>query len=98
MDPYSFPPEYSVTPRFGESRLEHSPSRRQRLPTDTWLRTVGSVTVALSGQEKDAEIPRYGRRGRVEGAMLLDNREVVASVTVKVSIFVFLSIWSDPPS
>ncbi|KAF9043484.1 hypothetical protein BDZ89DRAFT_1199214 [Hymenopellis radicata] len=84
MDPYSFPPEYSVTPRFGESRLEHSPSRRQRLPTDTWLITVGNVTVALSGQEKDAEIPRYGRRGRVEGAMLLDNREVVASVTIKL--------------
>ncbi len=78
------PPAYSETLSVGESRIEHNPSRRERRPRETWLKTEGSITIALSEQTKDIDVPRYVRRDHIHGAMLLDNREVVSSVTIKV--------------
>ncbi|KAF8916505.1 hypothetical protein CPB85DRAFT_1250904 [Mucidula mucida] len=79
------PPAYSETLSVGESRIEHNPSRRERRPRETWLKTEGSITIALSEQTKDIDVPRYVRRDHIHGAMLLDNREVVSSVTMKSS-------------
>ncbi|KAF9043488.1 hypothetical protein BDZ89DRAFT_234394 [Hymenopellis radicata] len=78
------PPAYSENLSVGESRIEHSPSRRERRLRETWLQTEGSITIALSEQMKDIDVPRYVRRDHVHGALLLDNREVVSSVTIKL--------------
>jgi hypothetical protein len=53
-------------------------------PTDTYTKESEKVVVTLFEQEKDAEIPTYGRRGLIRGTIYFGNVERVSQVMLKV--------------
>ncbi|TFK70937.1 hypothetical protein BDN72DRAFT_818177 [Pluteus cervinus] len=77
-------PEYSYEPSSGEQRLDHTPNARRRIPTGTFVRKQGKVTIVLNDQEDNVQIPVYGRHGLISGTILIEEYLSIAEVTLKV--------------
>jgi hypothetical protein len=77
-------PNYSCDPVRGERTLQQTPGVNHVLPTGTYYKKSGKVTVALFDQENDAEVPTYGQHGLVNGTVHLENIELVSHVTLEV--------------
>ena len=81
------PPPYSCPLRSGEQRLQETPriSRSLRIPSGTYIRRVGNITVTLFDQHEGALVPTYGRGAVIGGAVTLAESDRVIEVVVKVS-------------
>lgn len=77
-------PKYSSDPASDEKTLQQTPRVNLPLPTGAYTRTSGGVTVTLFDQENNADIPTYGRHGRVNGTIYLENHELISEVVLKV--------------
>lgn len=77
-------PNYSCEPGCNEQRLQHTPRFNLPIPTGTFTKKSGKVTVTLLEQEDGAEIPTYGRYGLISGAVYLEKCEMVTRVSLKV--------------
>lgn len=77
-------PSYSCEPGCNEQRLQHTPRFNQPIPTGTFTKKSGKMTVTLLEQEDDAKIPTYGRHGLISGAIYLEKCEMISRVSLKV--------------
>ncbi|KAJ3731370.1 hypothetical protein DFJ43DRAFT_1079887 [Lentinula guzmanii] len=86
--PSRSPPSYSPHILDGEETLArtcrfHSSSHA----TGTFTKHSGDVTVVLSEQDEDANVPSYGRQGLLAGSIILDSSlktEDIVAVVLKV--------------
>lgn len=78
-------PIYSCEPACNEQRLQHTPRFNQPIPTGTFKKKSGKVTITLLEQEDGAQTPTYGRHALISGAVLIEKAEMVARVSLKVS-------------
>ena len=81
------PPLYSCPLRGGEQRLQETPrvSRSLRIPSGTYVKQAGNITVTLFDQYEDALVPTYSRGAVIGGAITLAESDGVIEVVVKVS-------------
>ncbi|KAK0464230.1 uncharacterized protein EV420DRAFT_1637794 [Desarmillaria tabescens] len=87
LPPYSKtapPPHYSCDPSQGERRVEHSPRSGPRVPSGTFIKKRGSLTVVLTEQEEDTTSPVYGREAAIHGALLLEKIDAILRVQIKI--------------
>lgn len=86
--PSRSPPSYSAHTLDGEQVLAqttrfHSSSH----PTGTFTKHTGDITILLSEQDQDADVPSYGRLGLLAGSISLDSSlkvEDIVEVVLKV--------------
>ncbi|KAG7451594.1 uncharacterized protein BT62DRAFT_991108 [Guyanagaster necrorhizus] len=78
------PPHYSCFPSRGEAIIDHSPRLGSQIPTGTFLKHRGNITVVLTEQEDGTATPSYGRGGNIQGGILLERPEDVCQVKIKV--------------
>lgn len=80
-------PKYSFEPACDEQRLQLTPQTSlARTPTGTFIKSSGKTTVVLLDQEENAKNPSYGRRGPINGTILLEEPDTVTEVEIKVSV------------
>ncbi|KAF5389225.1 hypothetical protein D9757_003541 [Collybiopsis confluens] len=99
LPPYSStrsPPSYSLYNLDGEETLAHTPRFHSLShPTGTFTKHVGEITILLSEQDRDADIPSYGRQGILGGSIDFDASlkvEDVMEVILKVEGRIKLTI------
>ena len=81
------PPLYSCPLPGGEQRLQETPrvSRSQRIPSGTYVKQAGNITVTLFDQYEGTLVPAYGRGAVIGGAITLAENDGVVEVVMKVS-------------
>ena len=77
-------PPYSVAPRPSERTLVATARARRRAPTGVLVRSNSLISVALRGQEEDAQMPSYGRHSVICGDIGLSCTNGVQSVYIRV--------------
>ncbi|KIK69538.1 hypothetical protein GYMLUDRAFT_79671 [Collybiopsis luxurians FD-317 M1] len=86
--PSRSPPSYSPHNLEGEETLSQTPRfHSSSHPTGTFTKHAGEITIVLSEQDRDANIPSYGRQGIVTGSIDLDSSvrvEDIVEVILKV--------------
>jgi len=80
------PPLYSCPLRGGEQRLQESPRvpSSLRIPSGTYVKQAGNITITLFDQYEDTPVPTYGRGAAIGGAVTLPERDGVIEIVVKV--------------
>ncbi|SJL10153.1 uncharacterized protein ARMOST_13537 [Armillaria ostoyae] len=78
------PPHYSCLPSHGEAIIDHSPRLGSQIPSGTFLKHRGNVTVVLTEQEDGIATPSYGRGGKIQGGILLERPEDISHVKLKI--------------
>ncbi|KAK0202040.1 hypothetical protein DFS33DRAFT_1386328 [Desarmillaria ectypa] len=78
------PPHYSCDPSQGERRVEHTPRSGPRVPSGTFIKKRGSLTVVLTEQEDGTTSPAYGREADIHGALLLEKVDAILHVNIKI--------------
>ncbi|KAK0205244.1 hypothetical protein DFS33DRAFT_1259898 [Desarmillaria ectypa] len=78
------PPHYSCLPSQGEAIIDHSPRLGPQIPSGTFLKHRGNITVVLTEQEDDIATPSYGRGGNIQGGILLERPEDVSQVKLRI--------------
>ncbi|KAF5314230.1 hypothetical protein D9758_018294 [Tetrapyrgos nigripes] len=76
-------PDYHPYPLPGEECIQASPLGRPRR-TGTYQKKSGSVTLILTEQPENTSSPSYGNQGQVNGVIVLEKRDVVSEVYVKL--------------
>ncbi len=84
------PPHYSCLPSHGEAIIDHSPRLGSQIPSGTFLKHRGNVTVVLTEQEDGIATPSYGRGGKIQGGILLERPEDISHVKLKVRLLLLL--------
>ena len=77
-------PSYTCEPTFDEQTLQLTPRLNRPPPTGTYTKEAEKMVVTLFEQEKDAQIPTYGRCALVSGTVYLENHELISQVVLKV--------------
>ncbi|KAG5729170.1 hypothetical protein E4T56_gene15672 [Termitomyces sp. T112] len=77
-------PKYSCQPSCNENTLQHSPLRVRTIPTGTYTRRSGKITVTLFEQEDGVDMPVYHRCNHISGLLLIECPEKVTRVTMKI--------------
>ncbi|KAJ7738244.1 hypothetical protein DFH07DRAFT_752680, partial [Mycena maculata] len=82
--PSTAAPFYSEEPGTDERLLEYSPLLKYRPHTGTHIEQSGLDVVVLTEQDTSVDIPVYRRRARVNGFLVVEDRETVTEVTITV--------------
>ncbi|KAF8823180.1 hypothetical protein HHX47_DHR10000253 [Lentinula edodes] len=94
--PSRSPPSYSPHSRDGEETLAQTCRFHSSLhATGTFTKHHGDVTVVLSEQDEDVDVPSYGRHGLLAGSIILDSSlkiEDIVAVVLKVEGRIKLNI------
>ena len=82
------PPLYSCPLRGSEQRLQETPrvTLSRRIPSSTYVKQAGNITVNLFNQYEGAVVPTYGCSAVINGAITLAESDGVIEVVMKVSI------------
>ena len=82
-------PSYSCQLANGEQRLDYTPGPQaaRPLPSGTYVKNVGELSVVLNDQEEDVTIPIFGRRAVINGTLLLCQEQLddIRKIVLKVS-------------
>jgi hypothetical protein len=89
-------PSYTYEPTDDEHTLQHTPTVISPPPTSTYTKESERVVVTLFEQEKDIEMPTYGRRAHISGTVYCENVERVFQVVLKVRLK--LTLWDSSHS
>ncbi|KAJ4469264.1 hypothetical protein J3R30DRAFT_3409741 [Lentinula aciculospora] len=94
--PSRLPPSYSLHSLDGEETLAQTCRfNSSSHSTGTFTKQYGDITVVLSEQDEDADVPSYGRQGLVAGSIIFDSSlktEDIVAVILKVEGRIKLNI------
>jgi hypothetical protein len=90
-EPSAPSPSYTCEPTDDEQTLQQTPRLIIPPPTSTYTKESEKVVVTLFEQEKDIEIPIYGRRALINGTVYFENTELISQVVLKVRCE--LTVW-----
>ncbi|KAJ7234506.1 hypothetical protein B0H12DRAFT_1027959 [Mycena haematopus] len=76
-------PSYSPDLAPGEERLDHTPRVRTH-PIGTYIKQCGRDAVCLTDQDANATTPTYGRHASISGFVVLEDRNTVSEIVVKI--------------
>jgi len=82
--PSGLPPSYSAAPDEGEESLSYNQRVLGAHAHGTFTKKCGSVSVILTEQEDDAQIPVYTQRGVVSGTVHVDSCHHISEIVLKV--------------
>lgn len=83
-EPSAPSPSYTYEPTDDEQTLQNTPMLISPPPTGTYTKESEKVVVTLFEQEKDVEIPTYGRRALISGTVYLENVQRVFQIDLKI--------------
>ncbi|KAK7449658.1 hypothetical protein VKT23_013132 [Stygiomarasmius scandens] len=81
--PSGLPPSYSAAPDEGEESLSYNQRVLGAHAHGTFTKKCGSVSVILTEQEDDAQIPVYTQRGVVSGTVHVDSCHHISEIVLK---------------
>ncbi|KAJ7260139.1 hypothetical protein C8J57DRAFT_1338297 [Mycena rebaudengoi] len=76
-------PTYSPEPADDETTVENTRARSYT-PAGNYIKHCGRETLILTGQDAAAKLPTYGHNRSVKGVVVLEDRETVSSVVLKI--------------
>ncbi|KAK0469272.1 uncharacterized protein EV420DRAFT_1258801 [Desarmillaria tabescens] len=78
------PPHYSCLPSQGEAIIDHSPRLGSQIPSGTFMKHRGNITVVLTEQKDGIATPSYGRGGNIQGGLLLERPNDVSQAKLMI--------------
>lgn len=87
-------PTYSPEPADDETTVENTRARSYT-PAGNYIKHCGRETLILTGQDAAAKLPTYGHNRSVKGVVVLEDRETVSSVVLKVRSLRMISPGSE---